>query len=91
MFLVRFFGVMDVLIAILIIVAPFADLSFRLFIVGGLFLLLKWFMFKGNFLSAIDFIVGAYCLIAAFVPIVAISILAGAYLFLKGFYSIVSR
>lgn len=90
MFLVRFFGLLDLLIGVLLLLSPFFSLPFRLFILGGLFLLLKWFMFKGNFLSAIDFIVGSYCIIAGFLPILILSILTGLYLFLKGFYSMVA-
>ena len=89
MFIVKFFGVMDLLIATAIIVAPFVGLPFRILLVSGLFLMLKKFMFKGDLLSTIDFGVGCYALIAIIFPMIFFSVISGAYLFLKGFYSMV--
>lgn len=90
MFIIKFFGVMDLLIATAILIAPFIDMPFRLLLVSGLFLMLKKFMFKGDLLSTIDFGVGCYALIAILFPIMFFSVLSGAYLFLKCFYSMVS-
>jgi len=90
MFIIKFFGVMDLLIAITILIAPFMDMPFRLLLVSGLFLMLKKFMFKGDLLSTIDFGVGIYALIAILFPMLFFSVISSIYLFLKGFYSIVS-
>ncbi|MBN1175236.1 hypothetical protein JXA48_01190 [Candidatus Woesearchaeota archaeon] len=90
MFIINFFGVMDLLIATVILIAPFIDLPFRFLLVSALFLMLKKFMFKGDLLSTIDFGVGCYALIAILFPILFFSILSGSYLFLKGFYSMVA-
>jgi hypothetical protein len=81
---------MDLLIATTIIIAPFMDLPFRLLLISGLFLMLKKFMFKGDLLSTIDFGVGCYALIAILFPMLFFSLISGVYLFLKGFYSVVS-
>lgn len=81
---------MDLLIATTILVAPFLNLPFRLLLVSGLFLMLKKFMFKGDLLSTVDFGVGCYALIAMVFPMFFFSLISGVYLFLKGFYSIVS-
>lgn len=90
MLIIKFFGVMDLLIAVVLIVSPFLSIPFRIILVSALFLLLKKFLFKGDLLSTIDFFVGCYALIATIFPIAFFGIIFGAYLFLKGFYSIVS-
>lgn len=89
MIIIKFFGVIDILIAILLLLAPFLGFPFRLLLASGLYLMLKKFMFKGDLLSTIDFGVGCYALIAMVFPMIFFSIITGFYLFVKGFYSIV--
>ena len=85
MFLVRFFAILDLLVAFTLFLAPSAPL--RLLLVVGFYLLFKGFIYRGDVLSAIDFLIGIYCFIAIFFPMFLFTVLAGIYLILKAVYS----
>lgn len=89
MFLFRFFGFLDFLSAILILLAPYGLAPFRLLLGSALYLGLKGYMFRGDFFSTIDMVIGFYCLLALIFPIKFFSIIGGVYLFFKGFYTMV--
>lgn len=89
MFLFRFFGFLDFLSAILLVLAPYGAAPLRLLFGAGLYLIMKGYIYRGDLFSTIDMIMGFYCIIALLLPIKFISIIAGIYLFFKGFYTMV--
>jgi len=89
MFLFRFFGFLDFLSAFLLILAPYELSPLRLLFGAALYLILKGYIFRGDLFSTIDMIIGFYCLLALILPIKFLSIIAGIYLFFKGFYTMV--
>lgn len=82
-YFIRFLAAFDVLAGILLVLGP-ELVPLRLLLGHGLYLLLKGKLFKGDFLSAIDFSIGIYCIIALLFPISLLSWMAGGYLLLKG-------
>ena len=89
MFLFKFFGFLDVLSAILIIISPFGNAPGRLLFGAGLYLIMKGYIYRGDLFSTIDMIVGFFTILALVWPIKIICFILGAYLFLKGFYTLV--
>ncbi|MGM5480971.1 MAG: hypothetical protein ACQESE_01025 [Nanobdellota archaeon] len=89
MIIIRIFGFLDFLIALLLFLTPDNLAPQRLLIGGALFLITKGIIYKGDLLSTVDMVIGGYCILALFHPFLFLSFLAGAYLFIKGFYSIV--
>jgi len=87
MFLFRFFGFLDFLSAIMLVLVPFGAAPFRLLLGAGLYLMMKGYIYRGDLFSTIDMIIGFYCVLALVLPIKFISIIAGIYLFFKGFYT----
>lgn len=85
MFLVRLFAVLDILVAFALFLGP-ASPS-RILIGSGLYLLFKGYIYRGDVLSAIDMVIGFYCFVVIFFPMLLPSILAGLYLIIKGAYS----
>lgn len=51
---------------------------------------MKGLLYRGDLFSMIDLGIAAYILISLILPSAVLSILAGAWLFLKGFQSLVS-
>ena len=90
MIIIKVFGFLDFLIALLLFLTPDNLAPQRLLIGGALFLIAKGIIYKGDFLSTLDLVIGSYCILALFHPILFLSFLAGAYLFVKGFYSMVT-
>ncbi|MFP4118875.1 MAG: hypothetical protein ACLFTH_02360 [Candidatus Woesearchaeota archaeon] len=90
MIIIKVFGFLDFLIALLLFLTPDNLAPQRLLIGGALFLIAKGIIYKGDLLSTVDMVIGAYCLFALFHPLLLVSFLAGGYLFIKGFYSIVT-
>lgn len=89
MFLFRFFGFLDFLSAIMLVLAPFGSAPVRLLLGAGLYLMMKGYIYRGDLFSTIDMIIGFYCVLALILPIKFISIITGIYLFFKGFYTMV--
>lgn len=89
MFLFRLFGFLDFLSAFMLVLAPYHAAPLRLLFGAGLYLMLKGYMFRGDLFSTIDMIIGFYCVLALLLPIKFISIVAGIYLFFKGFYTMI--
>ncbi len=90
MFLFKFFGLLDVLVAVLLFLAPAHIAPLRLLLGGGLYLIAKGVAFKGDIMSAIDIGIGVVCIISVLLPIKFFCFVVGVYLFLKGFYSMVA-
>ncbi|MGE0793577.1 MAG: hypothetical protein AB7V77_05360 [Candidatus Woesearchaeota archaeon] len=88
MFLIKVLAFFDMFAGILLLLSP-SFVPFRLLFGHGLYLMIKGYVFKGDFLSAVDFVIGVYCVIALFLPIKILSISAGLFLVVKGIYSFV--
>jgi hypothetical protein len=90
MFLVRLYGFFDMLAGVLFFL-QLADIVLPRLIVGAaLYLGFKAFLYRGDFFSTIDLAVGVYFIIALFYPFIILNVLAGIWLFFKGFQSLVS-
>lgn len=89
MFLIYFLAFFDTIAGILLLSRPIY-LPLRLFLGHALYLILKGRIFKGDIFSFLDFSIGIYCLIALFLPITFLNILAGSFLCLKGIASFIS-
>ena len=85
MFLVYFFAILDIFVAFLLFFGSISPM--RLLLAGGIYLLFKGFIYRGDVLSALDVVVGIYCLVAIFFPMLLFTLLAGVYLLFKGIYS----
>lgn len=88
MFLLIILSCLDLLTAIMLISAPFDLFPFRLVLGGALYLLLKAYMFRGDFLSLMDGVIGVYLFIAFFLPWPFLCYFLGAWLFIKSFYAL---
>lgn len=77
-------------VAVMLFLAPAHLAPLRLLLGGGLYLIAKGVAFKGDVLSAIDVGIGIFAILAVVLPIKFLCIIAGVYLFLKGFYSVVA-
>lgn len=87
--MIRIFGFLDFLIALLLFLTPDDLAPQRLLIGAALFLITKGLIYKGDLLSMIDMVIGVYCIIALFHPMLFFTFLFGVYLFIKGFYSMI--
>lgn len=90
MLIVRLFGFLDILSGLLLFLQLIGAAPLRLLIGIVLYLGLKGYMYRGDLFSMIDLVVAFYVFIALFFPITILSVLAGAWLFFKGFYSLLS-
>ncbi len=90
MFLFKFFGLLDVGVAVLLFLASYRVAPFHLLLGGAFYLIAKGIIFKGDVMSVIDVGIGVYCALAILFPIKAVGFVLGIYLFLKGFYSMVA-
>lgn len=90
MILFKIYGFLDFLVAILLFLTPDGFAPFRLLVCAGLYLCAKGIIYRGDLLSVIDLSIGVYCLVALIFPVTVLSFIAGVYLFVKGFYSMVS-
>lgn len=89
MFLFKILAILDFLIGLALILSPFHLISFRLVLGAALFLWLKAYLFKGDFLSIVDGIIGIYVFISFFGVLTWLSFILGSYLLIKAFYSFV--
>ncbi|MCF7798737.1 hypothetical protein K9M74_02435 [Candidatus Woesearchaeota archaeon] len=90
MFLFKFFGVLDMFVAVMLFLAPAHLAPLRLLLGSGLYLIAKGVAFKGDIMSMIDIGIGVLAIFTVLFPIKFLCIIAGIYLFLKGFYSVVA-
>ena len=88
MFLIRFLAFFDVVAGVLLLLGP-ESVPLRLLLGHGLYLITKGYVFKGDFLSMMDLVIGFYCILALFLPLGVLSVLAGAFLFGKGGFSFI--
>ena len=90
MFLLLIMGSLDLFAAIMLLFEPVFGFPFRLVFGGVLYLLLKAYLFRGDFLSVIDGIIGLFLFIGFFFPWHFMCFLFGTWLFLKSAYSIIN-
>ncbi len=87
--LVKFLGVLDLVAAAWMILAQNHIVSIRIGLVVFAYLLLKGYIFRDNWISYIDFIVGIYALFLMFgTSSMLLSYLFAIYLVQKAIYSI---
>ena len=95
MFIVKFFGIMDFLAAIILFLAAIGVAPIRLVIGFALYLFIKAFLFKGDFASIIDLVIGVFLVILFIVGyaqgiLAILTIIAALYLLQKAFFSFVT-
>ena len=90
MFLVKLYGFLDMLVGILLFIAAAGVGVQQSLLMAVFYLGMKGLLYRGDLFSMIDLGIAAYILISLILPSAVLSILAGAWLFLKGFQSLVS-
>ena len=88
MVIVKIFGILDLYSAIVMLLVQHGIISWRLILTASAWLILKGWMFKGDFVSSIDFGIGFYHLIMFFLPIPIITYVLAIYLVVKGLQSV---
>jgi len=86
--IIKFMGVIDVLIAITLFLIPFNVISWKIVLLSTTYLLTKAYMFKGDFASFLDGVSGVYLLIAFIGISTFFSPIFGIYLLQKAAYSL---
>jgi hypothetical protein len=84
----KIMGFIDIFAGIIMLLAQFGIVKGYILFSLGLYLIIKFIMFFGDFMSVIDGIVGIYLILMLLVTFSAISILFAAYLIIKGIWSI---
>jgi hypothetical protein len=95
MFILRFFGLMDFLAGLALILTMLGIIPFRIVLAFALYLFIKGYIFKGDFVSTIDMVTGIFLLLMYFVALssgffLVISIVLILNLMQKSFFSFVT-
>lgn len=95
MFILRFFGLMDFLAGLVLIMAVIGIIPFRIVLAFALYLLIKGYAFKGDFVSTIDMVTGVLMLLMYFIALssgffIVVSIILILNLMQKSFFSFVT-
>jgi hypothetical protein len=95
MFLVKFFGIMDFLAAIILVLSLFGIVPFRFVLLFAAYLFIKGFIFKGDVASTIDMIAAVLMLLMYFIGsssgfFTVLAVIIIVYLAQKAFFSFVS-
>ena len=88
MLLVKFFGLMDIFSAVVMLLVQFDVTPWRVILTAAGWLLLKGFLFRGELASMIDMGIGGYHILMVVLPIPFVTYVAAAYLFVKGVVSV---
>jgi hypothetical protein len=88
------FGILDLLAALVVILATLAIVPFRIVLGFAMYLLIKGIIFKGDFASFIDIVIAILLIIIYFVKssspfFIVLSVVIAIYLVQKGFFSFV--
>jgi hypothetical protein len=87
MVFVKALGFFDLLVAVMLILGQTHIVHGRILIACAAYLMIKGVMFFRDIASKIDICVGIYCVILIFHPLTVLTVLASAYLAIKGFFS----
>lgn len=90
MFILKFFGIMDLYSAIIMLLVQFDVTPWRLILTASAWLILKGIIFRGELASMIDLGIGVYHLIMFLLPIPIVTYILAIYLIIKGSMSILS-
>ncbi|MFW6282439.1 MAG: hypothetical protein ACOC1P_00095 [Minisyncoccales bacterium] len=90
MFLTALLGFIDILSGLCLVLLPSHSVPARLAIGCSLYLIGKGYLFKGDFLSMLDLIIGILMLLLFFLPWKFLCIFLGIYVLGKGLFSLVS-
>lgn len=87
--IIKLFGILDLLTGITLLLSHFSMISWRMSVGFMMYLFIKAYMFKGDFASFIDFIVGLYfIMILVFGTHTFLVYLFSMYMFQKAFFSL---
>jgi hypothetical protein len=87
MLLFKVLGVIDIFTAIIILIMQFGGTPTRYAIACILYLLVKGFIFRGDFASMLDLLIAGYMVLLFFHGFLIISILIAIHLVIKGIWS----
>ena len=90
MFILKFFGIMDLYSALIMLLVQFGVTPWRIILTAAAWLILKGILFKGDMASMIDLGIGVYHLLMFFLPIPLVTYVLAIYLIIKGSMSILS-
>jgi hypothetical protein len=88
MFLMKFFGLMDLYSAIVMLLVQLDVTPWRVILTASGWLILKGFLFRGDFASMIDLGIGVYHIIMVILPIAFVTYILAIYLIIKGLMSL---
>ena len=88
MFLVKFFGIMDLYSAIVMLLVQFDISPWRIVLTAAGWLILKGFLFRGDLASMIDMGIGFYHILMVILPIPILTYILAIYLIIKGLQSL---
>ncbi|MBU1030501.1 MAG: hypothetical protein ABIC91_02710 [Nanoarchaeota archaeon] len=87
MIITKLLGFFDLLSSLIIILLNFSLIPWRLGASFALYLIIKGFIFKGDFSSFVDIFIGIYILILPIISFKLLTIISVIYLLQKGFFS----
>lgn len=88
MFLVKFFGLMDLYSAAVMLLVQFDVTPWRIILTASAWLILKGYLFKGELASMIDLAIGVYHILMIVLPIPVVTWILALYLIVKGVMSL---
>ncbi|MBN1275191.1 hypothetical protein JXA12_02775 [Candidatus Woesearchaeota archaeon] len=88
MLLLKFFGIMDLYSAAVMVLVQTGAAPWRIIITAAAWLLLKGWVFRGEPASMIDTAIGVYHLLMFFLPVPVLTFVFAGYLVIKGVLSL---
>ncbi len=85
---VKLLGIGDLLAAVVVVMMHYDLVGWRIGLLFAAYLLIKGFMFKGDFSSILDMVCGAYIIIMMFGLTTIVDWIVVLYLFQKSVFSI---
>lgn len=89
MFLIKFFGIMDLYSAIVMLLVQFDVTPWRVILTASAWLILKGLLFRGELASMIDLAIGVYHILMVVLPIPFLTWVFAIYLIIKGIQSLI--
>ena len=87
--IVKIFSIAGLLTAAIILFLHFSVLPWNIGVAAAFYLAIKWFMFRGDIASIIDFFVGVYIILLMFGVHTFLSYIFAGYLIQKGIFGLI--
>ena len=87
--IVKIFSIGDLITAAIILFLHFSVLPWNIGVAAAFYLAIKWFMFRGDIASIIDFFVGVYIILLMLGFHTFLSYIFAGYLIQKGIFGLI--